>query len=337
MFWHIKVVMGGLMMRYEFNDENVQISNIRPTEIFNKELRLILDFIEENSISFQKIENCNITNNERKSIIFKKFGLPFALCPETWNISMAQYPSQALINSYYFESKLAQYRATEEYQNEVTFHRKEIWKAQMEWIEGRINRYVGHEKYSILDYGCKWTGWQELWANSSVAKSVFFSAPLPPIKAMEPKQKIDVVCLLDVLQRELLPNKLMSELHDSLNDKGLLILTVRSGTGFDILTLKENSSVQPLDHINLPSPEGVQYLLENNGFEILEISTPGLLDVEYVEENSSHLENDFIKYLFSKKNTNVKADFQHFLQRNNLSSYVRVVARRKERNTNYEA
>ncbi len=73
-------------------------------------------------------------------------------------------------------------------------------------------------------------------------------------------------------------------------------------------------------------------LFEKNGFEIVELSTPGQLDVELVKNS---LKNDkninlsrFMSYLIEKRDEYVHRSFQEFLQRNNLSSHVRIAARK---------
>jgi hypothetical protein len=114
---------------------------------------------------------------------------------------------------------------------------------------------------------------------------------------------------------------------------GWLILTTLTSSGFDIQTLWERSNaVAPPQHLNFLSIEGMRLLMEGAGLEIVELSTPGHLDVDIVE---NAFKRDpmipiprFLKYLFSSRDTVVRAQFQAFLRSALLSSHVRVVARR---------
>jgi hypothetical protein len=75
-------------------------------------------------------------------------------------------------------------------------------------------------------------------------------------------------------------------------------------------------------------------LLARAGFEVLEASTPGQLDVQMVERISSNKKDvllpRFLRYFFAQRDVHVKQKLQKFIQENRLSSYLRVVARKKK-------
>src|SRR5439155_24285794 len=88
----------------------------------------------------------------------------------------------------------------------------------------------------------------------------------------------------------------------------------------------------PPDRTNCFSLRGVEMLLTRAGFELLEVSTPGVLDVEIVR---AHVERDagiplsrFERELLAGDDQ-VHSAFQTFLQQNGMSSFARMVARRK--------
>lgn len=318
------------MIRYEFNDDNIHADQIHPLEIFNEEKELAKSFVI-NYPSSEKIEKCPISLNGRSEIIFEKWGQRYAICPETWSICLADIPNENILSEYFYSSKLAKFRTTLQYQNTVAEQRKDVWFNLIEWIEGRINRYIGNAKYSAIDWGSKSIGWIDMLRNCSVISNLFIKEALPPIKDSYPKDKVDVICMFDVLQRKVNPRQFLLNASTLLKEEGLLLLTCRSGTGFDILTLGQNSdSIFPFDHICLPSPKGIEKLLLECGFEILEITTPGLLDVKYVKRNIDKLSSSqyFERYLITHSMESTLEQFQAFLQRNNLSSHLRVVARK---------
>mgnify|MGYP003816250769 CR=1 FL=1 len=137
---------------------------------------------------------------------------------------------------------------------------------------------------------------------------------------------------LNKIQQSIDPVEDLRALHDSMKEDGLLFLSTRVGTGFDILTLQQNiTNVFPYEHVLLLSKEGLQMVLSKAGFRVLEISTPGLLDLQYVLDNREGIEknNLFIRYLIETADSNTLTEFQRFLQKGGLSSYAQVIAARE--------
>jgi len=105
-------------------------------------------------------------------------------------------------------------------------------------------------------------------------------------------------------------------------------------SGFDLGELWSNSkSVSPPNHLNLMSVSGLAALVKRCGLELVDLSTPGMLDVDILrnmlEENSEISISRFARQI-SQANETVQEKFQNFLQENRLSSHVVVVARKIE-------
>jgi hypothetical protein len=88
--------------------------------------------------------------------------------------------------------------------------------------------------------------------------------------------------------------------------------------------------VYPPDRTNCFSVAGLVSLLQRTGFSPVEISTPGVLDVEIVQ---GHLKHDPDLKISEFERQIVTADaekreaFQIFLQENLMSSFARIVGR----------
>lgn len=86
------------------------------------------------------------------------------------------------------------------------------------------------------------------------------------------------------------------------------------------------------EHLNLLSIEGIKILLEGAGFRLLELSTPGQLDVELVlratADDPTIPVPRFVRYFMENRGIETHADFQSFLQKNRLSSHVRIAAQK---------
>jgi hypothetical protein len=122
--------------------------------------------------------------------------------------------------------------------------------------------------------------------------------------------------------------------HRVLEPNGLLFLTTRCISGFDMQLLWQRSkSILPPHHIILFSIEGLIQFFQSNGFTIQELSTPGQLDLDIVAntlKESPDLEiPEFIKYLIQNRTPETHKSFKEFLQKHRLSSHTRIVAQKK--------
>ena len=142
----------------------------------------------------------------------------------------------------------------------------------------------------------------------------------------------DAVVLLESLDRVSDPAALLRAVSHRLVQRGLLFVTALVSSGFDLQTLGlKNLYLYPPDRTNCFSLRALQRFLEENGFKFLEISTPGVLDVEIVQAHrqmdpSISLSNFERELLDADEET--RSEFQSFLQRRGLSSFARLVAKK---------
>jgi hypothetical protein len=319
------------MIRYEFSNTTTREEDIHPNSIFEKEKILAEGFIRSKHHETDGLDPCPISGIKRHEILFRKWGFDYALCQKTWTVALANKPVKEDLIEYFNNSQISTFRASEAYQRTVSETRGELWKGLIDWIEGRLFRYHRKDAYSILEIGTKNIGWIELLLKSSFVYHCSVEDPLPPVKDMPCESEVDLVTLLDVLQRHYDPLEPLKNAYEKLKPGGILMGTCRSGSGFDILTLRDASdSVFPFDHITLPSPMAMELLLQKAGYNVLEISTPGLFDAELVKKNKNDLPKDqyFQRYLSSNLDDTGMERLQLFLQANGLSSHLRFVAQK---------
>ncbi len=152
---------------------------------------------------------------------------------------------------------------------------------------------------------------------------------LTPSK-LDSDNPVHAAVLLESLDRVPDPAVLLGAIARYLTDGGLLFVTAAVCSGFDMAVLGlRNLYIYPPDRTNCFSLRGLELLLTNAGFRLLEVSTPGVLDVEIV---LAHLQQDpllplsvFEKQLLAADGETREA-FQTFLQQNRMSSFARIVA-----------
>ena len=112
---------------------------------------------------------------------------------------------------------------------------------------------------------------------------------------------------------------------------GLLFLSTKSASGLDFqFLLKKSKNIVPPLHLNIFSVEGMIKILEDFNFEIIELSTPGSLDIKILEEQINEISAPkFLIDLIQNRDNYTKETFQEFLQRARLSSHMRILAKNK--------
>lgn len=140
---------------------------------------------------------------------------------------------------------------------------------------------------------------------------------------------VQAAVLLEALDRVDDPVALLRGVYLAVAPEGLIFVTGLVVSGFDMAVLGTRSRyLYPPDRANCFTLAGLQQLLIQSGFELLEVSTPGLLDVEIMQ---AHLAEDPSLELPPFERALVTADeetrqaFQTFLQENRLSSFARLV------------
>ena len=146
--------------------------------------------------------------------------------------------------------------------------------------------------------------------------------------------KVSIVTAFECIERMFDPGILFSAANECCMPGGLLLITTATCSGFEFQVLGEHApNINPINRMNLLSLEVLKERIQSAGFEIIELSTPGRLDVEVVRRAIKESENiaihPFWKYIFQSRGEDTWQNLQNFLQLNRLSSHVRIAARKK--------
>ncbi|NJB69206.1 SAM-dependent methyltransferase [Desulfobaculum xiamenense] len=116
---------------------------------------------------------------------------------------------------------------------------------------------------------------------------------------------------------------------------GLFVVTCPNGEGFDISILGSRSGTVNHQHLNLFNTRSLPYLARRCGFEVLDVTTPGELDVELVRREvlAGRFDLDdrpFLRWVLMDEWGRIGGAFQRFLADNGMSSHMWMAARRPE-------
>ena len=318
---------------YDPEEENRVRRDIKDSASFNAELKIAKKFADSkaDTLTGKKKEYCPICNGVHISLFYEKWGVDYLRCDKCYSIFADV--ERTILQEYREFPDMLNHRITTEYQEKAMTNRKQIWDEVFDWLKFRTYRYLGKNKdLSVIDYGTRYHGLVQMLASSDLCKEYELRDSILDMQndADVKVSEADVILCLDYIQQEIEPIYYLEKIKHNLKPNGLLFLSTRVGSGFDILTLREhNRNVFPYEHVMLPSKEGLKIMLEAAGFELLEITTPGSFDWNYVKSNRNYVSTKdyFLQYFMDTATPNMEAEFQRFLQQSGMSSYAQVVAR----------
>lgn len=318
-----------MLKAYDYSEQEIKGDSIRNMRLFEEEKALAKSYVLAHPAE-GAAECCPVCGSRKLSLFFEKWGAGYQICAECHSIFMDVEP--VILGDYLKLEALNSLRRSEFYQSEAEKRRASIWEEQIMWMKFRMFRYLGRNKgLNVIDYGNRHSGLITRIRESGICGSYELRGSILKMETDQVEQA-DVLLYLNQLQHEKDPADQLRRLRSSLKDDGILILNTRTGSGFDILTLKNKvNNIYPYEHIMLPSTRGLEIILGKAGYELLEITTPGTMDMEYVLERKDRIDesNFFIRYLVETADRETLADFQRFLQKSGLSSFSQLIARKK--------
>lgn len=325
-------------------------ADIRPGDLFDRYLALARRDIDTffHDLSEFVTAPCPACGERRYRHEFQKHGFQYATCECCGTLYLNPRPRAELIARYYRESEAVRFWSESFYPATAEARREKLFRPRAElaaeWARtlglngssilldvgpgyglfleeaaklGVFARHVGVEPGASLANACRSRGIE-------IVEAAVEDVPAHTIRA-------DLAANFEVLEHVFDPCGFLRAIAEQLSPGGTLILTTLTCSGFDIQELWAHSkSVHPPHHINLISVEGMRRLFDRAGYDVVELTTPGLLDVSIVENAlADHPEIELSRFArqIIESDAECKAAFQGFLRENRLSSHVRVVAR----------
>lgn len=316
---------------YDPEEEGRIQRSMKDNVFFAQEKHIVQEFAERHHGVWRPI--CPSCGSEDVWPIFKRLGIRYEVCNSCGSLFAGVKDKE--VEAYFAQSELRSLRLSHKYQDYARESRSLRWREILDWLKFRTFRYLGkNEGLHICDYGNRWQEFAQMIRESSLCEAYEMKDSLltDECETDVSSSMIDMVLAFSYLERCTVPEEFFCEAWNRLREGGLLIFSIKAGNGFDILKLRgENPSLLPFEHNFLPSREGIENLLHCTGFELLEYTTPGTFDLNYVLENKDGLGKDdyFLRYFLVHAESNVLAEFQRFLQRSGMSSHAQLIARKK--------
>jgi len=324
--------------------------DIRPADLFNRYLKLCENDVRvlfSDKSDFVDLP-CPACGSSRSELSLKKIGMTYASCLDCGSLFLSPRPSRDLIKRYYEESEGMKFWVREFYRETEAARRKALFAPRTQLVVDLQNRYGKCDADTFVDVGSGYGLQLEEIQKTGNFGSVIGVEPGPEFAEVcrakgfhiiqKPVEEVGLgeirasfVTAFEVFEHVYDPETFLKALKRAMRPGGLLLLTTLTVSGFDIQTLWEHSkAVHPPAHINLLSLEGMKALFNRAGLKIIDMSTPGKLDVDIVrntiQENPHVQVPRFIRQIIFDVSDEVRTAFQQFLREHQLSSHLRIIA-----------
>jgi hypothetical protein len=280
---------------------------------------------------------------------FDRYGIAYVECPACGSLYARLRPSEAQLWSWYRESTPARFWREKILPATREARREKITRPRANWVLDGIAEYVPSarrlvdisqhgrglvdlltaENSGLVDVvAAGMTADLEMFSNSRVQ---VYPTPIVDLPSHGPA---DIVVAVDVLDRSTDMGAVVAAIENLLAPGGVVFATAPVASGFEVQTLWERSlTVIPPDKLNLPTVAGLQQIFAAPVWELLELSTPGMFDVEMVRR-AMKAEPDAIwprvvRALVERTNDIGRMALVELLQSQRLTSFARLVARRR--------
>ena len=283
---------------------------------------------------------------------FEKWGFKYVTCRHCQTLYMNPRPSEAIMSDYYRNSENYRYWAEHIFPASEATRRDKINRPWLDCIVDYTDRFKVARDV-LLEVGPGFGTFSALATQSGQFKTVIAVEPTPEMaqacrerhvhvieKRIEDIQDeidelADVAVAFEVIEHLFEPRQFVEQCARLLKPGGMLVLSCPNGQGFDISVLGPVSLAIDPEHVNLYNPKSLSLLLESCEFEVLEVSTPGRLDVEFVhtaikEGKFDVSDRPFLRRVLYDEWDRLGWPFQQFLAENGLSSHMWLAARKNK-------
>ena len=293
--------------------------------------------------------NCPACSNKDAMPAFDRSCFTYAECPACGSLYAPLRPNENELWSWYRESEPARFWREQILPASEEARHYKITRPRADWVLDGIAEYIPSAR-RLVDVSYRGRGLIDLLvaedtglvdivaagmtADMEGVSTSHIHAQPTKINDLPGHYPADVIVAIDAFDRASNLVVLVSALKDLLAPGGMIFATVPVASGFEVQTLWEKSpTVIPPDKLNLPTVAGLRQLFNAPAWKLLELSTPGMFDVEMVRRAIAVEPNAkwprIVRALVERTDAAGRTALVELLQSQCLTSFARLVVRKE--------
>ena len=329
----------------------MKVSDIRPEELMDgqkaaeaKDIR----WLEKRKNNFIEVlcPACELNNSK---FLYEKKSMKQVRCLNCFTQYANPRPTPKILSEFYLNSKNYEYFAKYIFPASMEQRRIKIFKPRAEMIS-KIIKNLGLHGGTLVEVGCGYGQFCTEINALNVFDEILGIEPTPDLASICRKKNIEVIensyenisfdesidfiVHFEVIEHLFSPKDFVNWCYTSLKKGGYMVATCPNVAGLETTLLGKESNAVDHEHINLFSPDSIKILLKKCNFEIIELSTPGVLDIDLVRRavKEERYEIDqidpIIKEILFHSNKQVQKKFLLLLQEAHLTGNLMVIAQK---------
>lgn len=327
-------------------------SEIRPSEFLSLQAEAIekdINVLLKEKDAWEHV-HCPACDRNDFEPFGEKKSVGYVRCCHCRTIAVNPRPSEKLLQKMYSDSKVYELWNTHIFPASDAARREGIYHPRADLLIEYCRKYGISEGASFLEVGAGFGSFCDVIQQKKYFGAITAVEPTPQLAEACRKlglnvindfaenaigqNKCDLFCAFEVIEHIYNPFHFLKNAYDSLSDGGLIVLSCPNPEGFDATVLGLKLSMYDHEHLNYFNPESIAILLELVGFQVLDVVTPGKLDVDMVRnavlDGAMNMDdNPFLRQLVVDSDETTREDFQVFLAKHKMSSHMMSFARKK--------
>lgn len=306
--------------------------SIQQKEAYSKDVKVYLN--QRKKFAERKCPGCNSLDGE-KFTSHESFN--FDRCKSCFTVFMNPGPTHEMIEKFYKTSANYEFWSKVIYPNSRESRRETLHKQRSNFIIDAAEKYLLTDSIqNVLEIGAGTGDTLSVLAQSlkvpidtcaiepnlSMHEALKKNgiAPVESIMSLHGK-KFDIVIAFEVLEHFLEPTDFFKICNQTLKKNGLVVLSTPNAYSLEVQALRDFSTTIDIEHISILTPPAIHNLAIRNGFQVLEIATPGKFDIELLEEASVKLDVQI------KGKRMLNRNLQNLIGKFGISSHMKVILR----------